>query len=98
MCSSDLKRMMEKKWAASLRDQCNKLGVVFFFKQWGDYNEAGQRKRMKAKDLEVLPTLDGKKHGDYPMSIDLAVLKRAAEAKDAKAIHKLLRGCLQTSP
>lgn len=95
---SGSKRKMEKEWAASLRDQCNKLGVVFFFKQWGDFNEAGERKRMKAKDLEILPTLDGKKHGDYPMSIDLAVLKRAAEAKDAKAIHKLLRGCLQTSP
>ena len=92
------KRKMEKEWAASLRDQCAELNVPFFFKQWGDFNEAGEYEKMKMDDSAMLPTLDEVKHGAYPMRIDLAVLKAASEAKDPQAIHRLLRGCLQTSP
>jgi protein gp37 len=95
---SGSRRKMEKEWATSLRDQCAKLGVVFFFKQWGDFNEAGEREKLKQADLAVLPTLEGRKHGDYPMQVDLNVLKQACDAKDQPAIHNLLRGCLQTTP
>jgi protein gp37 len=92
------RRKMEKEWAASLRDQCAELNVPLFFKQWGDFNEAGEYEKMKNDDSAKLPLIDGVKHGNYPMRVDLAVLKRASEAKDQQAIHKLLRGCLQTSP
>jgi hypothetical protein len=30
-------RAMHPAWARSLRDQCAKAGVAFFFKQWGDW-------------------------------------------------------------
>jgi protein gp37 len=30
-------RPMHPAWARSLRDQCRKAGVPFFFKQWGEY-------------------------------------------------------------
>jgi len=30
-------RPMHPDWARSLRDQCQKAGVPFFFKQWGEY-------------------------------------------------------------
>jgi protein gp37 len=30
-------RWMQPAWARSLRDQCNALGVPFFFKQWGEW-------------------------------------------------------------
>ena len=30
-------RPMHPKWAKSLRDQCQKAGVAFFFKQWGNW-------------------------------------------------------------
>jgi hypothetical protein len=32
-------RPMHPDWARSLRDQCNAVGVPFFFKQWGEWNE-----------------------------------------------------------
>lgn len=35
-------RPMNPEWARSLRDQCVKAGVPFFFKQWGEYFPAGQ--------------------------------------------------------
>ena len=28
---------MKPEWATSLRDQCKKSGVPFFFKQWGEW-------------------------------------------------------------
>ncbi|MDF3059339.1 MAG: hypothetical protein K0R17_3554 [Rariglobus sp.] len=35
-------RPMHPDWARSLRDQCAKAGVPFFFKQWGEYLPVGQ--------------------------------------------------------
>ena len=32
---------MHPNWARSLRDQCQAVGVPFFFKQWGEYRLAG---------------------------------------------------------
>lgn len=35
-------RPMHPDWARGLRDQCEKLGVPFFFKQWGEYIQKEQ--------------------------------------------------------
>jgi len=35
-------------WFRSVRDQCELKGVPFFFKQWGEWNERGQRTSKKA--------------------------------------------------
>ncbi len=44
-------------WVRALRDQCNSLGVPFFFKQWGGINsKAGGR------------ALDGRTWDEYPIS------------------------------
>jgi protein gp37 len=48
-------RPMSQKWVRSLRDQCDKPGVSFFFKQWG-----GVRKKATGR------TLDGRTHDDFP--------------------------------
>lgn len=37
-------RPMHPDWARSLRDQCAAADVPFFFKQWGEYHPADQRK------------------------------------------------------
>ena len=34
-------RPMRPEWAASLRDQCQRYGVPFFFKQWGGFPHKG---------------------------------------------------------
>ena len=36
-------RPMHPDWARSLRDQCQEAGVAYFFKQWGEYIEAGRQ-------------------------------------------------------
>jgi protein gp37 len=33
-------RPMHPDWARSLRDQCDAVGVPFFFKQWGEWVDA----------------------------------------------------------
>ena len=37
-------RRMSPEWARSIRDQCNRAGVAFFFKQWGAFDEEGIRR------------------------------------------------------
>ena len=56
-------RPMEKKWAVSLREQCRKSDIPFFFKQWGDFNEEGVRQKEKK---EGGATLDGRIYHEYP--------------------------------
>jgi protein gp37 len=46
-------RPMKADWARGIRQQCSEAGVVFFFKQWGAYDEAGIR-RGKAKTGRLL--------------------------------------------
>ncbi len=48
-------RPMDQAWVRSLRDQCDKCGVSFFFKQWG-----GVRKKESGR------MLDGRTHDDFP--------------------------------
>ncbi len=48
-------RPMEASWVRAIRDQCQKEGVPFFFKQWG-----GVRKR------ETGRRLDGKTYDEFP--------------------------------
>ncbi len=40
-------RPMKPDWARSIREQCERAGVAFFFKQWGAHDEAGVRRSKK---------------------------------------------------
>ncbi len=51
-------RPMNKEWVISIRDQCRKTKVPFFFKQWG-----GIRKK------EAGRFLDGKTYDEFPQRI-----------------------------
>jgi protein gp37 len=57
-------RPMQKEWVESIRDQCRRAGVCFFFKQWG-----GVRKS-KAGRL-----LDGRTYDELPPRVELPVLE-----------------------
>jgi protein gp37 len=50
-------RPLKREWVASLRDQCARERVPFFFKQWG-----GARKKLAGR------TLDGRTYDDLPPS------------------------------
>ncbi len=57
-------RPMNEKWVRSIRDQCRRVGVPFFFKQWG-----GVRKAAAGR------TLDGKTYDEFPGRIQHPVLE-----------------------
>jgi protein gp37 len=56
-------RPMKKEWVVSLRDECKREGVPFFFKQWG-----GVRKKAAGRKL------DGKTYDEFPQRTQHLVL------------------------
>lgn len=68
-------RRMKKAWATSIREKCKSAKVPFFFKQWGAFDEAGnKRKGRGGKDgggkKHKTETLDGKEEEAYPSQRD----------------------------
>jgi protein gp37 len=59
-------RPMAKEWVMSIRDQCARAGVPFFFKQWG-----GVRKSKAGRELE------GQFHNGVPGRVELPVLENS---------------------
>jgi protein gp37 len=58
-------RPMREEWVVSLRDQCERANVLFFFKQWG-----GVRKSEAGREL------GGRTYDDLPARVELPVLDR----------------------
>lgn len=52
-------RPMEEEWVVDIKDQCIKMDVPFFFKQWG-----GVRKKIHGR------TLEGKTWDEYPKPVN----------------------------
>jgi protein gp37 len=75
-------RPMRKEWLLSLRDQCERAGVPFFFKQWG-----GTRKSKAGRSL------DGRTYDAVPSRLELPVLETSQRLA---AIQDVERG-LDTS-
>jgi len=55
-------RPMDPTWARDICKQCYKYDVAFFFKQWGAFNEEGERVGKKAAGR----ILDGKTWDEVP--------------------------------
>ena len=52
---------MKAEWVRDIREQCEKKGVLFFFKQWGGFNKKAAGR-----------TLDGRTYDDMPSMKKLA--------------------------
>ena len=48
-------RPMEPDWVCSIRDQCVRLGVPFFFKQWGGVNKKRTGRLLDGRTWDELP-------------------------------------------
>jgi protein gp37 len=71
-------RPLQQEWVLSLRDQCAKASVPFFFKQWG-----GVRKSKAGREL------DGKTYDGLPGRVELPVLenpRRLAAISEIEAL------------
>jgi protein gp37 len=50
-------RPMRKEWAVAIREQCDKEGVPFFFKQWGGWNKKSRGRLLDGKIWDQMPPL-----------------------------------------
>jgi protein gp37 len=48
-------RPMEKGWVTDVRDQCQKAGVAFFFKQWGGVQKKRRGRRLDGRTWDEMP-------------------------------------------
>lgn len=55
-------RPMKREWAIHIKEQCERKGIPFFFKQWGVWGPDGKRRSKKANGRVLL----GKKWNDMP--------------------------------
>jgi protein gp37 len=51
-------RPMEESWVRSLRDQCERAEVPFFFKQWGGVRKHKTGRSLEGKQYDELPILN----------------------------------------
>lgn len=56
-------RPMEEKWVISIKDQCHKANVDFFFKQWGGTNKKKAGRILQGQTWDEMPTIELKKCG-----------------------------------
>jgi protein gp37 len=70
-------RPLEREWVTSIRDQCNKSQVPFFFKQWG-----GVQKKRAGR------LLDGKTYDGFPERINFPVSPASTAQHWAREIQE----------
>jgi len=79
-------RPIRKEWVISIREQCKRAGVPFFFKQWG-----GTRKSLSGRKL------DGKTYSEYPHRVFVPVPDRAECLTLAQSLLRATSGLIQIS-
>jgi protein gp37 len=50
-------RPMRSEWVESIRDQCERAGVAFFFKQWGGVHKSKTGRTLNGRTYDDFPTL-----------------------------------------
>jgi len=50
-------RPMEEGWVLSIRDQCRRSGVAFFFKQWGGARKSARGRSLGGKTYDEFPAI-----------------------------------------
>jgi protein gp37 len=73
-------RPLHRDWVLSVRDQCERAGIPFFFKQWG-----GVRKSKAGREL------DGRTYDGVPGRLSLPVLDPAARLAAITEVEGLYR-------
>jgi len=63
-------RQMRQEWAANIRDQCLKMNISYFFKQWGGFNKKANGRRLEGKEWNQMPILLNTKEINPAASIE----------------------------
>lgn len=64
-------RPMEEKWVISIRDQCRRARVPFFFKQWGGPRKSAAGRLLQGRTYDELPNINPR------VSLDKATIQSA---------------------
>ena len=48
-------RRMDHSWVIDIRKQCQKLGLPFFFKQWGGVNSRKLGRKLEGREWNEMP-------------------------------------------
>jgi protein gp37 len=48
-------RAMDGEWVMNIRDQCDRAGVPFFFKQWGGFNKKKAGRKLEGRTWDEMP-------------------------------------------
>jgi protein gp37 len=72
-------RPMDREWVVSIRDQCRRTEVPFFFKQWG-----GVQKSRTGRQL------DGRTHDELPGTCSSPVLDRRVRLETISRIERMV--------
>jgi protein gp37 len=51
-------RPMDARWAVNIRDQCQRMRVPFFFKQWGGPNRKKTGRKLEGRTWDEIPSAD----------------------------------------
>ena len=61
---------MDPSWARTMRDQCVRMGIPYFFKQWGNWLSVGGVREWHGKTSEIFKAtghlLDGVVWHQFP--------------------------------
>jgi protein gp37 len=69
-------RPMRQEWVLSARDQCDRAGVPFFFKQWGGVRKSEAGRLLEGRTFDDMPAC---RAGSVPDSAQRQALIREAE-------------------
>jgi protein gp37 len=58
-------RPIQKEWVISIRDQCRRAGVPFFFKQWGGTRKAVTGRKLDGRTYDEFPRPVGRTFPDW---------------------------------
>jgi protein gp37 len=70
-------RAMHPDWAREVRDQCVTANVPLFFKQWGEFDAHGVRRKKKHSGR----VLDGRTWNEFPRQLAERLAKTAADPR-----------------
>jgi len=85
-------RKMGEAWVLSLRDQCKRAGVPFFFKQWGGVRKSKAGRELEGRhydempDRSSIPTLDEKRRRDLLAQHERQLLLVGSDGKNVEII------------
>jgi len=64
-------RPLEEDWVTSIRDQCDKAGVRFFFKQWGGVRKSDNGRELDGRTYDEMPTRENGKVAERRIRLSL---------------------------